>query len=455
MKQDAVLIFDIGKTNKKIMIFDLSLKVLYQEEEIFPEITDDEGFSCDDIDKVETWIFDVLTRYSKSSSYAIKAINFATYGASLMYLDINGKRLTPVYNYLKEIPESISEDVYQKYEGKAEFCRRSASPALSMLNSGFQIRWLKTVKPEIFAKVQHILHFPQYLSYLLTGKVTSEFTSIGCHTAMWDFDTMNYHPWLASENISLPQPQPVNSIYSIHVNGKKMEAGIGIHDSSASLAPYFRGCKDEFLLVSTGTWCISMNPFNHTPLTEDQLAKDCLCYMSINGTPVKSSRVFLGHMHDETLKTLNSYFPVSEDYYKKVEPDAGLIKNLRSANCNNRVFFKEGIDDNQSEKAFNLNQFKSFEEAYHQLMLDCASVVAESIELILSGNTVKKIFVTGGFSKNPIFTGLLAGHFPGMEVFTSEISNATSLGCAMITVEKLVGLEAVKIDLGLKKQEVL
>jgi len=455
MKNDAVLIFDIGKTNKKIMIFDLSLKVLHQEEEIFPEISDDDGFACDDIVKVEAWISDAVERYSESSEYKIKAINFATYGASLMYLDKHGKRLTPVYNYLKEIPESISEDVYQRYGGKAEFCRRSASPALSMLNSGFQIRWLKQLKPEIFAKVEHILHFPQYLSYLLTGKVSSEYTSIGCHTAMWDFDNMRYHPWLASENISLPQPEPVNSIYPIQIAGKKMEAGIGIHDSSASLAPYLRGCSDEFLLVSTGTWCISMNPFNHTPLTEDQLAKDCLCYMSINGTPVKSSRVFLGHMHDETLKTLNNYFPVSEDYYKKVEPDAGLIKNLRSANGNNRVFFKEGIDNNQSEKAFNLNQFKSFEEAYHQLMLDCASVVAESIELILSGNTVKKIFVTGGFSKNPIFTGLLAGHFPGMEVFTSEISNATSLGCAMITVEKLVGLEAVKIDLGLKKQEVL
>jgi len=57
-----------------------------------------------------------------------------------------------------------------------------------MLNSGMQILWLKKYKPGLFANVCTILHFPQYLSFLISKEIRSEFTSIGCHTAMWDFD---------------------------------------------------------------------------------------------------------------------------------------------------------------------------------------------------------------------------------------------------------------------------
>jgi predicted NBD/HSP70 family sugar kinase len=43
-KTNAILIFDIGKTNKKVLLFDQNLKILVEEETRFPEITDDDGF---------------------------------------------------------------------------------------------------------------------------------------------------------------------------------------------------------------------------------------------------------------------------------------------------------------------------------------------------------------------------------------------------------------------------
>ncbi len=64
-----------------------------------------------------------------------------------------------------------------------------------MLNSGFQALWLKEKKPGVFGQVKTILHFPQYLSFLLSGRISSEHTSLGCHTGLWDFDHMAYHPW--------------------------------------------------------------------------------------------------------------------------------------------------------------------------------------------------------------------------------------------------------------------
>ena len=104
MKQDVIAVFDIGKTNKKILLFDRSLSLVFQEEQKFDEIRDDDGFACDDVEEIEKWMKDAIGRLSER--FNIKAVNFSTYGATLVYLDHNGKRLTPAYNYLKPMPKA-------------------------------------------------------------------------------------------------------------------------------------------------------------------------------------------------------------------------------------------------------------------------------------------------------------------------------------------------------------
>jgi len=93
-------------------------------------------------------------------------------------------------------------------------------------------------------------------------------------------------------------------------------AELGIHDSSSSLAPYFAASKGKFVLISTGTWCINMNPFNSEKLTAEQLDHDCLCYLSITKEPVKSSRLLWGTFTMSAVMKLNEHFNKDWDYYK-------------------------------------------------------------------------------------------------------------------------------------------
>jgi sugar (pentulose or hexulose) kinase len=451
MKTEVVLIFDIGKTNKKILLFDQELKILHEEENIFEEITDEDGFMGDDMDRLEQWILEACSRYAKDDRFILRGINFTTYGASLIYLDENGKRLTPLYNYLKPMPEGVVEPLYKKYGGEAEFCRKTASPALGMLNSGFQALWLKKVKPEIFSQVRSILHLPQYLSFLLNGTILSEHTSIGCHTGLWDFDSMAYHPWTKQLGVTLPEPEAVESTYPSTYQDLSVPVGTGIHDSSSSLVPYLMNSQEEFILVSTGTWCISMNPFNSDPLTARELKKDCLSFLSIRQKPVKSSRLFLGRIHDLNVNRLNSLFGVDESAYKNVKLDESLIRSLSALKKGRRVFFAEGLRDDYMDHSVNREQFQSFEEAYHQLIMDLVDLTKESIDLIIpKEDHSKNIFISGGFSKNPIFLKLIASHFPEKRVYTSVVANATSLGAALVLWKGIDKLIDPHIDLGLQ-----
>lgn len=447
--KEVIVVFDIGKTNKKVLLFDKELKVVHQQEQKFEEIKDDDGFECDDVDQIESWIINSLRELTKDTNYKIKAVNFSTYGATLMYIDENGKSLTPLYNYLKPLSDEITDPFYKQHGGVEEFSRRTASPPLGFLNSGLQILWLKNTKSQIFSKVADILHFPQYCSYILTGKPVSEYTSIGCHTAMWDFDNMKYHPWLEEENIKLPTPISNSTSFESRIPEFNFPIGIGIHDSSASLAPYIMDSKEKFILISTGTWCINMNPFNYDPLTKEELNKDCLSYMSISQKPVKSSRLFMGHIHDVNLKILNEHFGAAEDAFKKVNTDEKRISEIIS---DESKFFKNGIPENFIDSEIDLSGFKSFEEAYHQLVCDLTRLLKESIDLILpEKDDIEKVYISGGFSKNEIFVKCFASIYNNKKIYTSEIDNSTALGAAMVMFDHIGNPADLKIDLGFEK----
>jgi sugar (pentulose or hexulose) kinase len=158
---NVVAIFDIGKTNKKVFLFDENYRIVWEKSVNFDETVDEDGFPCEDIELLKNWIFECLSEIKNLTNYVLKAINFSTYGASFVYIDEEGKNLTPLYNYLKDYPEELKQEFYKKYKGEEVFAVKTASPVLGSLNSGMQIYRLKEERPELFDQVKYCLHLPQ------------------------------------------------------------------------------------------------------------------------------------------------------------------------------------------------------------------------------------------------------------------------------------------------------
>jgi sugar (pentulose or hexulose) kinase len=175
-----------------------------------------------------------------------------------------------------------------------------------------------------------------------------------------------------------------------------------------------------------------MNPFNREPLTAEQLQKDCLSYMSIQQQPVKSSRLFLGRIHDVNVEWISGQFGAGRDDYKKVKLNQELLQELKEGS-DGRVFFRNRVPEKLKDESVDLQLFGSFETAYHRLMIDLVDLVAEAIQLVIpEEDPTRTVYISGGFSKNPIFLHLLAGYFPGKHMATSEVTNGTSLGAALV-----------------------
>lgn len=371
---EVVVVYDIGKTNKKLFLFDKNLNIVYQTIVTIPEIRDEDDEICEDIITLTSWIKSSFELIKENKYYTIVDVHCTAYGASLVYIDERGTPLLPLYNYLKTYPKDILDIFEEKYGPFEDLCLETASPLLGSLNAGLQLYRIKKEKVELFKNIKWVLHLPQYIYFILKGEIASDITSIGCHTMLWDFKKNDYHKWVYDERLNNLFP-PIKS-------------NVGIHDSSAALIPYLYNIKHPFILISTGTWSISLNPFNQLALTTDELKNDTLFYISTSGRSIKASRIFLG----------NKYEIFLSDQNLSSNTDSELHKNI--------------IDEIINEQ------------------VKCTN-------LIMNDLNINNIYVDGGFSNNIFFMKKLAACYPNKKIFAANVPQASSIGAALSLCRKL------------------
>ncbi len=423
-KIPVIAIFDIGKTNKKVFLFDQDYQIVFEQSATFQELLDEDGDSCEDLTALTGFVLRTIQKISDIEEYELKAVNFSAYGASFVYLDEQHTPLTVLYNYLKEYPKHIAQQLYAQYGGEGSFALETASPPLGSLNSGLQVLRLKKESPELFEHVVYALHLPQYLSCLLTGVPSTDITSIGCHTALWNYDTHQYHQWVFDEGLDklFPTQYSFDTVFDSTLSSSSYLVGTGLHDSSAAVIPYLLKFKEPFILISTGTWCISLNPFNNTPLTAEELGQDCLFYLSYVGIPVKASRLFGGYIHEQQAKRIADFFGVSVSELFMVKKNEHLLESVRN---------RPVSSDLDAFSKVNLEEFESAEQAYHSLVYHLVKSQARSTRLIIGSERVSHLCVDGGFSDNDIYMQLLAQEFPTMKVYAASMPQASAIGAAM------------------------
>ncbi len=419
----VILIYDIGKTNKKLLVFDQDYTVVdirYFEAE---QIQDENGFVSEDIISLRNCILALTTDFIKNKNWAVKAINFTAYGATLVNTNSVNELAHIVTNYLNPFNDDLLVEFKNTHDSKDLLSTETASPILGNLNAALQLYTLKKNNPLLFQKIKYSTYLPQYLSSILTNQFFSELTSIGCHTLSWNFEQNNYHQWIKEESIDIKFPpfKSANESLAIVFNNTPLFVGIGLHDSSSALIPYLMTIPHPFMLLSTGSWNICLNPFNRQPLTNTELHHDCLCYLTVDGTPVKASRLNAGFIHENILDKLSIHFKCKREDYLSVSYDRRLKNKIEQK-------FKEEIILNSH---FKPSDWVNYQEAYTAAIFFIVEQQFEKIQLVNS-ETIKHIYVDGGFSKNDLFMHMLKDKLSGYHLLAAEVGQSTALGAAIV-----------------------
>lgn len=262
MRNDALIVLDIGKTNAKLALIDAQGRVLAEQRRSNAVLN--EG-PYPHLDTEGTWNWMLATCRDFARIAQVSAIVPVTHGATAALVDAKGLVL-PVLDYEAQLPgvdyDTLRPDYAETY-----------SPALPAgLNLGRQLAWLAQRFPDDFARTRHILMYPQYWAWRLSGAATSEATSLGCHTDLWDPLRQDYSSLVARVGWQAMMPPLARAWDSLGTLRPDIAAATGlpagcqvlcgIHDSNASLLRYLDrtgtgNAAAPCTVLSTGTWMIA------------------------------------------------------------------------------------------------------------------------------------------------------------------------------------------------------
>jgi len=256
--RDALIVLDIGKTNAKLALIDAAGHLLAETRRANAVRTDG-PYPHHDTDGLWAWLLATCRDFAGRAH--VSAIVPVTHGATAALVDAGGLVL-PVLDYEAALDGADYDAVRPPYS-------ETLSPALPAgLNLGRQLAWLQATYPDAFSRARHILTYPQYWAWRLSGAAASEATSLGCHTDLWDPRRQAWSGLVARMGWTdrMPPLLPAHASLGCVLPAVASATGLppgcqvlnGIHDSNASLLRYLRGdAAGPRTVLSTGTWMIA------------------------------------------------------------------------------------------------------------------------------------------------------------------------------------------------------
>lgn len=295
-----IAVIDVGKTNAKLALVDLAtmaeLAVRTRPNTVRP------GPPWPHFDLDGHWAFFSEGLRAFHRDHGIDGISVTTHGAAAALIGRDG-RAFPMLDYEHSGPESR----FAAYNSIRPAFALTGSPRLpNGLNLGAQLHYMLAADPDMRGSIAHVVTYPQYWGFRLTGEVASDVSSLGCHTDLWLPGERCYSD--LPENLGLAEcmaparnPGEVLGLLSAQAAAetglpKGLPVAVGIHDSNASLLPHLMVRKGPFSVVSTGTWVIMMS-MRGEPVTLDP-ARDTLINVNALGEPVLSARFMGGREFD-------------------------------------------------------------------------------------------------------------------------------------------------------------
>jgi sugar (pentulose or hexulose) kinase len=472
----AIAVIDIGMTNKKVAVYDPSLKVLDSVSRGFAPILV-EGLETHDLAGMEAWFLDTIAAFAKR--FPIGAIAVTTHGATTVCVGEDGEPCAPCVLYTHEPGEDFQARFYAAMGDPSELQAFTGTPRLSaMINPSKGLFFLKERFPEAYANSRAVLNYPQYWGFRLTGKSGAEGTYTGCHTYLWDWKAERYSSVAEKLGIARMMPFPLRSSWDVLGTVKPeiaKRAGIdrstivtmGIHDSNASLLPHLaKRSGGDFILNSTGTWCVLMHPQERFCFAPEELGKVVFFNRSAYNKPVKTA-IFLGGMEYEAwTKAIRGACGIaaSEPIPEPSEADYRAAVASRSDFILPEVVPGSGQFPGQAARASRGGSYYALgdivsgarvpaflrepRKALAALNLSLAMQTLVALERAGLGPRTE-VFTEGGFRRNSGYNAVLAAALGGGRsggAYLTDIAEATAFGAAMTAAAALGGTEPGALD---------
>jgi len=296
----AIAVLDVGKSNVKLALFEPGGALLWERSTPNRPLPAPPYLHA----SVEAiWSFFTASLAEAARAHPVETIVPTTHGGAATLVDEDGLAL-PGLDYEEPRVEEI-EPSYAKI--RPPFTSSYSPPLPNGLNVGRQLAWQRAMFPREFARAKHLLFYPQYWAWRMTGVAATEATSIACHTDLWAPGEARVSSLVDALGLEgrVPPLIPawtalgrVRADFAAEV-GLQAEVRVlcGVHDSNASIVPYLAHWPAPFTVVSTGTWVILLGV--GLPIGGLDPKADMLANLDITGRPTACARFMGGREYAE------------------------------------------------------------------------------------------------------------------------------------------------------------
>jgi L-fuculokinase len=446
-------VLDIGKTNKKISIYN---EKYVREESLAKEFNEQivDGLQVEPVE--ETWQWFATSMKDLSSRYPVSAVSVTAHGGTFVCVNDNGEVVVPVLSYTNDPGEEFHDQFYDRYGGPVKLHRETATPDMPGLGCVAKaIEFSRQRFPVEFQSTTHIVSLAGYYAMRLTGNASVDSTSLGSHTGLWDFNRKQYsrlvddmnirhllsarvsHPWDVTGTV-LPEVSRQTGL------GEDVKVAAGIHDSNASLLPYILMDNSSFMLLSSGTVMVVMRPDEKAMVQDSMLGKSIYYNQGALGHPVKTVLFLAGLEFEANMGQLLAAGGGEGHPSFNGEISSDITSRLEDFILPSLVpfgIFPESMARVISEgRAIPFGEiaagehpllFLNYERAYHVL---CLSVAIQTLAALREGGMQPgdTVYLEGGFSRNDAFVKIMASLLDEQQLATSSLEEATSFGGALV-----------------------
>ncbi len=426
MKQGFAVVVDIGKTRSKVTLWSRDGEMLEKHSRANSPYVE-QGISCLDVAGIAGLIDESLACFS---DHRVEYIVPVAHGAGIAAIK-HGELAYPPFDYEAQPPAEI---ISAYREMRAPFSE-TGSPCLPAgLNCGIQLLWAEAVYGDEFRE-STLVPWAQYWTWYLTGEASSEVSSLGCHSDLWNvahgnFSTLAQNRGWAEKFAPIRRAQDViGTLRPALVRRTGLSPGVkvlaGLHDSNAALLAA-RGFaqieNNEATVLSTGTWFIGMRltrePLNLAAMPE---ARDCFANVDPFGHAVPSAR-FMGGREIETLIGIDTrQVDIKPDQPKLLAAVPAVLQQkamvLPTLSPGNGPF--------PNAKGGWLHRPEDWFERRAAACLYAALVTSQSLDLL---GSKERLLVEGRFAEAEVFVRALASLRPGTKVYIANAHNDVSFG---------------------------
>jgi sugar (pentulose or hexulose) kinase len=417
----CVAVFDIGKTNVKLVVFDSAGAVLAERSAPNAPVTPDARWPYLRLDTEGAWAFLIGALKELSQQFPIEAISISAHGGSGVLIGQNSVALPPMdyeFDGLDEVAEA-----YDRV--RPPFAETQSPPLPRGLNLGKQVFYFQRRFPAEFASARALVGYAQYWSWRLSGVAATEVTAMGAHTDVWrpyEGEPSSLVAALGWRRLFAPMRNAWDTLGTLKpeiaaATGLSPHVRVicGAHDSNASLVPHLLSRREPFTMISTGTWVIIMAVGGKVAL--DPKA-DMLANVDVRGEPVPTARFMGGREY----AVLAGDSPAEAD-------EADIECMIASGVMALPAFSDQGgpfaarRGEIQGEKSTNARARAALATVY------CALMTAHMLRRLEAPGD---LIVEGGFARSPAFAAVLARLMQGRRVAIAPISAGAAAGAAML-----------------------